>query len=97
MYGQLHDVPYQQTITYGSDPWHGAHPPCDGVDGYVFAGWTVASGECDEHGEAALRALSELARLGLTVMEFQAYRGLDQDGVCGPLTLRALGIPVPGA
>jgi hypothetical protein len=96
MYGQLHDVPYQQTITYGSDPWHDTHPPCDGVDGYLFAGWTVASGHCDEHGEVALRALSELARRKLTVLQFQAYAGLDQDGICGPLTLRALGIPVPG-
>lgn len=99
MYGQLHHVPCTQTITYASDPRRSPWGHNVGVNGHVFVGWTVEKDRCDEHGEMSLRVLSDLARRGQTLTEFQQSVGLAPDGIMGPNTARALGLtlpPIPG-
>lgn len=94
IYLQLHHVPYEQTITYGSDPRTDLRSPSEtfGVQRYVTGGWTVAKDYCDTDGEISLKALSELARRKQTVRQFQASAGLKEDGIAGPVTLNALGV-----
>lgn len=95
MYGQLHHVPCTQTITYASDP---RRPPWGqdvGVSNRVFVGWAVEKDRCDLHGEMTLQALSDLARRGQTVTEFQQSVGLEPDGIMGPNTAHALGLTLP--
>ena len=96
-YLQLHHVPYNQTITYGSDPRLGLDHPslAVGVERYVTCGWTVEKDRCDAHGEVSLCALSKLARTNETVKEFQSRSGLRPDGIGGPHTLAAMDLNVP--
>lgn len=97
MYGQLHHVPYGQTISYASDPLE-ADPGSVGAKGYVFAGWTVEKDRCDLHGEVVCRALSELARRQMTVRQFQKSCGFEEqdiDGLFGKKTAAAMDLKLP--
>jgi len=104
MYGQLHHVPYWQTVSFASDPYlenpYLTDPKMErsGVSPYVFCGWTIADKYCDEHGEVAMRALCELARRGQNVADFQrsvGFSGKAIDGYFGVMTATAMGLEVP--
>jgi murein L,D-transpeptidase YcbB/YkuD len=45
----------------------------------------------------AAAAMAKLARLGMTISQFQAANGLKVDRIVGPKTLRALGVDVDRA
>ncbi len=81
-YYQLHHVAMADTVAGAV-----AHP---------LACLWAAPTRCDDAGRRAVLALCELWRRGLwgegAVARFQAGAGLSPDGVCGPLTLTALGV-----
>lgn len=82
-YYQMHSVPARDTIS-------------SAVQHDVAALWALPS-RADRDGHAAFGALCELDRLGLwgssAVADFQRSAGLVADGIAGPITLAALGVP----
>lgn len=64
---------------------------------FPWTQWWAFKTRLEAEGLVAAAAMAKLARLGMTISQFQAANGLKVDRIVGPKTLRALGVDVDRA